>query len=140
MKKRIILISCCKKKLEGKHRARDLYISPLFKRSLQYAESIDHDKIYILSAEYGLIEMEQKIESYDLTLNKQKKSFRENWSNKVLEKLKKTTDIENNEYLFLAGKKYSEYLIPKLKHTKDVLKGLRQGERIKWLKKETENE
>ncbi|MDR2756788.1 MAG: hypothetical protein LBC20_13885 [Planctomycetaceae bacterium] len=140
MTTRIILISCCKQKLEGKHKARDLYISSLFKRSLKYAESIDHDKIFIFSAKYGLVEMEQEIKSYDLTLNNQKKSFRENWANEVFEKLKKITDIEKNEYLFLTGKKYSEYLIPKLKHTKDPMKGLSQGKRLAWLKKETENE
>lgn len=54
MTKKIGLISCVSKKLNCKTKAKDLYTSPLFKYSLAYARKLNPDKIYILSAKYGL--------------------------------------------------------------------------------------
>jgi len=70
--KRIVLISCSAQKEQGCLEARKLYVSPLFKRSLEYAEKLKKLKnvhaIYILSAKYGLIELEKIIKPYNTTL------------------------------------------------------------------------
>ena len=58
----IILISCASKKHSTKMPAKDLYNSILFKSSLEYAKSIKHDKIYILSAKHHLLDLETQIE------------------------------------------------------------------------------
>ena len=68
-KKIIILISCASKKHSTKMQAKDLYNSVLFKSSLEYANSIKHDKIYILSAKHHLLDLETQIEPYDVTLS-----------------------------------------------------------------------
>ena len=47
--KRIVLISCVSKKLPHPARAKDLYVSPLFRLNLQYARKLQPDAIYILS-------------------------------------------------------------------------------------------
>jgi len=64
------LISCVSKKLDRKAKARELYVSPLFRLNLKYALSLRPDKIFILSAKYGLIGLNDEIEPYDITLNK----------------------------------------------------------------------
>ena len=64
----IILISCVSKKLNKKARAKDLYISPLFKFNLRYAKSLKPNKIFILSAKYGLVPLEKEIDPYNQTL------------------------------------------------------------------------
>lgn len=75
---KILLISCVSKKLNYKAKAKDLYISPLFKYNYQFAKSLNPDKIFILSAKYGLIDSDDEIEPYDETLNtKSKKEIRE---------------------------------------------------------------
>lgn len=69
----IVMISCCKSKLEDgrEHPAAELYTSPLFRKSLEYARRITQDKdIYILSAKYGLLPLEARVRSYDVTLNR----------------------------------------------------------------------
>jgi len=49
MTKKIRLISCVSKNLNCKAKAKDLYTSPFFKKSLAYARKLNPDKIYILS-------------------------------------------------------------------------------------------
>lgn len=86
--KRIILISCVSKKREHKTKAKYLYQSTLFKYALKYAQKFTPDKIYILSALYGLVELDEEINPYNKTLNKMKKIEKQEWSNKVLNQLK----------------------------------------------------
>jgi len=52
--KKIVLISCVKRKLPHRVPAKDLYISQLFKLSFAYAQRLRPDAIYILSAKHGL--------------------------------------------------------------------------------------
>ncbi|MBU0923283.1 hypothetical protein KKG81_00245 [bacterium] len=140
--KKIVLISCVSKKLHHKSKAEDLYISSLFKKGLEYAKLLQPDKIFILSAKYGLVNLKQEIEPYNITLNNMVKEERVIWSKNILSKLKKLTDIENDEFVFLAGKKYIEFLLPKIKHFKIPLKDALQSEpknrrgigcQMKWL-------
>lgn len=43
----IVFLSCTKSKNKGEYKAKDLYSSPLFKKSYQYAKSLNPDNIYI---------------------------------------------------------------------------------------------
>src|SRR5690349_9582189 len=82
--KKIVLISCVSKKRSYKSRARDLYISPLFKKNLQYALNLNPDQIFVLSAKYGLVALDVEIEPYDLTLNTMSAKEVKEWSERVL--------------------------------------------------------
>lgn len=75
--KKIVLISCSSKKQNIKTTARNLYCSPLFKLSLEYAEKLNPDEIFILSAEHHLVNLDTIIEPYDTTLsvNRQQKVY-----------------------------------------------------------------
>ena len=75
--KNIYLLSCVKTKLSKPSVAVDMYISPLFKKMLSYAQSKEADEIFILSAEYGLLERSQVIDPYEKTLRTMKKKERE---------------------------------------------------------------
>jgi len=131
---KIVLIACASKKLEEKAKARDIYSSTLFKLNLKYAKSLNPERIFVISAKHGLIDLEQEIEPYDETLNKMKIEDRRLWAEKVLEQLKKNLDIEKDEIIFLAGKKYREFLIPYIKNYKVPLMGLGIGKQLKFLK------
>lgn len=136
---KIVLISCVSKKLNTRSKAQDLYISPLFKKNLQYAKSLNPDKIFILSAKYGLLRLNEEIRPYDKTLNKMCSNEIKEWANLVLNQLRKLTDLENDEFIFLAGDRYRKYLIPYLQNYKIPLKGLGIGKQLKFLK-EKQNE
>lgn len=138
--KKIILISCVKTKQDKKTEAEFLYTSDLFKSSLKYAKQQKPDNIFILSAKYGLLKLSDKIEPYEKTLNNLRKNERIDWAKSVIEKLKNLTNLEKDEFIFLVGKKYREFLIPELVNIKIPMKDLGFGKQLQWLKKNTENE
>ncbi len=110
--KRVILISCVKKKLNHKAKAKDLYVSSLFKKSLKYSQLLNPDNTFILSAKYGLLDLDEEIESYDETLNNKSPSKVKDWSNKVIIQLEKKIDLDRDEVIILAEKNYYKYLLP----------------------------
>lgn len=134
MRKRIVLISCVSQKLPHRAKAKDLYISTLFKLNLKYANKLKPDGIYILSAKYGLLNLEQEIEPYEQTLNNMHVGEVKQWANQVLEQLRKIRSGEETEFVFLAGEKYRKFLLPHMKNTTIPLEGLRIGEQLQKLK------
>lgn len=131
---KIVLIACVNKKSAHKTKTRDLYISPLFKMNLKYAESLKPDSVFILSAEYGLVGLDEEIEPYDKTLNNMPSKDIEAWGNSVISKLKKAADLNSDEFILLAGDKYRRFLIPHIKNYKIPLKGLSIGKQLQFLK------
>lgn len=135
---KIVLISCVSKKLDHKAEAGELYTSTLFKFGMKYAYSLNPDKIFILSAKYHLLDLDQMIEPYNTTLNDMSKTERKIWSHTVLEQLRKLTNLENDEFIFLAGENYRKYLLPHIKHYSIPMKGLGIGRQLSYLKRHTQ--
>ena len=131
---KIALISCVSKKRSHKANAKDLYISPLFKLNLGYAKSLNPDKIFILSAKYGLVDLEDEIEPYDKTLNQMNSQAIKDWASRVIEQLKNVADIENDVFAFLAGERYRKYIISHIIKYEVPLKGLSIGKQLHFLK------
>lgn len=134
--KRIVLISFVSKKLPYKSKAKDLYTSPWFKLSYKYAVSLNPDKIFILSAKYGLLNPEQEIEPYNETLNTKSTQEIKDWAQEVIIDLKKQTDLGKDEFIFLAGTKYRKFLILHIKNYKVPMQGLTIGRQLSFLKKQ----
>jgi len=133
MMNRIILISCVSQKQAYKCKARDLYISALFKKNLHYALKLVPDQIFILSAKYGLVGLEDEIEPYELTLNTMSAPQIKSWANGVLRQLNEKADLQHDQFIFLAGEKYRKYLMPQLANVEVPLEGLRIGEQLQRL-------
>jgi glycerophosphoryl diester phosphodiesterase len=131
---KIVLISCISKKLDHKAPARDLYISPFFKYNLKYANKLNPDKIFILSAKYGLLDLNKEIEPYNKTLNKMSLREKQEWASLVSNDLKRVSDLDKDEFIFLAGDNYRKYLIKDLKNYSIPMKGLGIGKQLKFLK------
>ena len=150
--KTIVLIACVSKKGKRKAKAKDLYESALFKYSLAYAYTFRPDKILILSALHHVLDLETEIEPYDVTLsnvpmNKRKPGLKvlnsvekKDWGKNVIQQLSEKSDLKNDRYIILAGREYIKPIIKHIKHIEQPLKGLRQGERLKFLKTKVGNE
>jgi len=136
----VVLISCVSKKLPHKARARDLYVSPLFRMNLKYAQRFSPSRVFILSAKYGLVELDEVIEPYDVTLNNMSAGERRDWAAKVLSQLQEHCDLEKDHFVILAGQKYRQYLLSQLKSYEIPLAGLPIGKQLQFLKKETSRE
>lgn len=132
--RKIVLISCGKKKLDHKAKAGDLYISPLFKMSFAFARSLKPDKIFIISANYGLLSSNQEIEPYNKTLNEMSETEVKSWAQKVRKQMQGHINFEKDEIIFLAGERYRKHLIPFFSKVSIPLKGLGIGKQLKYLK------
>lgn len=130
-----VFIGCVKKKNLGTFRARELYNSPLFKYELSYALTLTDEKnIYILSAKYGLITLDDIITNYDLTLNKLNEHSKKVWSYKVIKKAEKLGITKEEKIVFLCGNNYSKYLKKYFKNYSDPTQGLSLGNTLKYYK------
>jgi hypothetical protein len=130
---KIGLISCVKTKLDKPAKAKDLYISDLFKK--QYLYSIrNYDLTFVLSAKHGLLELDEVIKPYELTLNSFTEKEKKIWAYRVIKQLKAKTDIKNDVYYIHAGINYRKYIIQKLKNYHIPLKGLSFGEQLRFYK------
>ena len=144
--KTVVLLSCCKKKSFSRTCAKDLYIGDSFKKSLVYALRITgEENIFILSAKYGVVELNDEIEPYDETLVNKSVKERRQWSEKVLKQLQlKGLDLTKDHFIILAGNKYIDYLIAgrkkpqlelnQIEHAELPLGGLPFGKRLQKLK------
>jgi len=103
------LIGCVGLKLPHKAKAKELYLSDLFKKSLAYCLK-NYEKNFILSALYGVVDLEEEIEPYDLTLNTMPKQLIYVWSEKVFGQLNKILKDGDNVY-FHCGENYSKFLM-----------------------------
>ncbi|MDP2833951.1 MAG: hypothetical protein Q8Q28_11810 [Pseudomonadota bacterium] len=133
--KTIALISCVSKKLPYPAKACDLYISPLFRLNLAYANKLCADSIYILSAKYGLLDIDAVIEPYDATLNTMPDSQIRVWAQQVVKQIKDNEDVATTHFVLLAGNKYRKYLLPHLLSYEVPLEGLTIGKQLQRLKR-----
>jgi len=137
--KTIVLISCGSQKLKKKAKAQDLYTSPLFRKSLTYASSLNPDKIFILSAKHHLLPLTKTVRPYDQSLNDMTPAKIEEWAEKVIDDLKKESKLGKDRFIILAGASYAKYLNKHLPKAETPLKRKRIGERLKWLTVKTRN-
>ena len=138
--KKIVLIPCASKKRTVKSRAAELYVSPLFKLNLQYARKLEPDAIFILSAKYGVLALDEEIEPYDVTLNSMKANERRVWASEVIEQLRVHADLQQDHFIVLAGERYRQYLLPHLASFEIPLEGLPIGKQLQYLKKQVRGE
>ncbi|MGQ9552250.1 MAG: DUF6884 domain-containing protein [Candidatus Bathycorpusculaceae bacterium] len=136
----IVLISCVSKKLSHKTKARDLYVSPLFRMNLQYAQQFSPKRVFILSAKYGLVQLDEEIEPYDTTLNRMSAQERKSWASRVVSQLQEHCNLEKDHFVILAGQKYRQYLLPYLKSYEVPMADLPIGKQLQFLKEKTASE
>jgi len=134
----IVLISCVKQKQRGRCAAKDLYVSPWFKKAWAYAKAQHPDRIFILSAKHGLLDPEKYVCFYDEALPTTK-TPRQHWACSVLEMLKRTgVDLQGDRIIILAAKKYREFLECHLTNSEVPMRHKKIGEQLAWLKQQTE--
>jgi cytoplasmic iron level regulating protein YaaA (DUF328/UPF0246 family) len=135
---KVVFISCVSKKLPHKAKAQDLYISPLFKLNLAYARKLRAQKIFILSAKYGLLKLSDKIAPYDSTLNTMPDKERRVWGAKVMRQLKGKANLDKDTFVFLAGGRYRKYLMPHMARVVVPMMHLGIGKQLAFLKHATQ--
>ena len=126
--RRLALIGCSKSKLSTPARARDLYTGSLFTKSLRYAE-LTCDATAILSAKYGLVQLDDVIHPYNAKITDMPIGHRRAWAWLVKAALEHAFPFPHWTYVYLAGSLYIEGL-PK---GDTPMQNLRNGKRLRWL-------
>jgi len=128
-------VSCARRKLTHRARARDLYVSPLFKKSSAVARQ-HFDAWYILSAKHGLVDPDEILEPYDVTLSSMSLRERQEWGTKAFLQFRRVSE-DSDRVTFLAGEMYRQPLIPYLEKcgnsTYAPMAGLSIGKQLRWL-------
>lgn len=131
---RLFLVSCVKTKRTTRTPARDLYISTWFRKARACVEKTGC-RWRILSAKYGLVHPEERIDPYEKTLNRMRAEDRRAWAASVLEGLVPCLDGVKTVVLF-AGENYRKLLVPKLRErgvsVEIPMLGLSWGEQLAW--------
>ena len=133
----IVFLSCVKSKRDTACAARDMYTSDLFKKSLAYALQLNPRKVYILSAKYGLLELNEHIEPYNLTLNEMSEEKRKAWAYKVCKQCEQKGISYSEEVIFLCGNNYRKYLMRKFKNANAPLGNMGIGKQLAFYKSNT---
>ena len=131
----IYLLSCVGQKRSAPAHARDLYTSPWFCKARTYADRTGRPW-FVLSAKYGLVDPDEIIAPYDLTLNTMLVADRRRWASRVLTQLEPHLNGIGS-VMILAGRRYREFLEPSLQSrglfVSVPMEGLRIGEQLGWL-------
>lgn len=138
--KTIILISCCKTKLNHKVPSEELYQSTTFKKQLAYAKSLKPDAIFVISAKHHLVPLTMELEPYDVCLNDKSLEEKKSWAKIVLNQLSEKYSLRDDEFIILAGKDYYSELIIGISNYKLPLEGLPMGTRLQWLDEHTNSD
>ena len=133
----IVFLSCTASKNDKTCKAQEMYISAYFKKSFEYAKSLNPRKIYILSAKHGLLELNDIISPYNLTLNKMTSKERKLWADKVIKQCEAKNIDFSEKAVFLCGKNYREYVMPKFENASAPLFNLGIGKQLQWYDKNT---
>lgn len=135
--RKVVLLSCVKLKQEVRAKSQDLYVSDLFRKSLSYARLLNPDAIYVLSAKYHLLGLDQEVEPYDETLKKMGIASVKTWADVVLKQLAALADLNRDRFTILASERYRRFILPHLPNHEVPMKGLGIGKQLRYLKERT---
>jgi hypothetical protein len=149
-----ILISCAATKIDlgpdvpddTTLPAKDLYNSPLFHKSRQFAENTcckiqaagQKAQWFIISAKHGLLHPDTLIQPYNEYLVSKRKPQRQAWAQLVLHYLTLDHNVKRyDNVIILAGQSYREFLQPLLAALNITvavpLQGKSIGQQLRWL-------
>jgi len=132
----LLLVTCVKEKLDTPAAAKDLYVSPLFRKERAYAERRGVPW-FILSAEHGLVAPDEWLAPYDRYLPDTPAAYRAVWGRWVVERLEllaghladRVVEVHASAAYVAA---LAEHLDRKGATLTTPIDGLTLGERLAW--------
>lgn len=136
MAARIAFVACSKMKADAAMPAAALYVSPLFRKSLLAAIN-EADRVYILSAKHGVLDLNTPVDPYDVTLKDMPAQARQKWGQLVGEQLNSLLRPGDTAVMY-CGEEYLRPIRQSLEHLKarveEPLGALSLGQRLQNLR------
>lgn len=131
-----LILGCVSAKRAGPCAAKDLYVSPLFLRRRAYAERSGHPWV-IFSAQHGIVDPDQTLEWYDLSLKNASPDYRRQIGRGAASALEaRFGPLDGKTFEIHAGAAYHEALAGPLAargaRLVNPVAGLRIGEQLHW--------
>lgn len=126
-------VACGSDKASSRCKARDMYTGEVFKKSLEYAESLKPDKLYILSGKHELLDPNKEIDPYNLYIGDKSSEWRKEWAERVIDQMKAAHIDFNTKTYFMAGEDYIQFLRDQFPNRVEVFKGKQFGEIMHYL-------
>jgi hypothetical protein len=144
---KVAFIGCSKRKMAYETRVEEMYWpSQLFRGAVKVVKSHHppYDAWFVLSAKYGLLQPDDVIDPYDLTLKKMGVNARRAWAKMVLRQIDNLRQDSSvfpspiTQATFYCGAAYREFLIPQLErgkvHCEVPIRGMTMGQQLKFYK------
>ncbi len=132
----LALVACVARKVGQSSPAKDLYDSDWFHKARRFVEARAWPW-RILSAKHGLLDPNEVIAPYEVSLLHMAKAARRVWAESVLVALDELV-VRHRAVVVLAGTRYREHLGPALEtrgvHVEVPLAGMGIGKQLAWLK------
>lgn len=124
--KTLVITSCCKKKNEVnlKLKASERYIGQMFRATKNFADNNQYD-LLIISAKYGLLKPEDKIDNYNMKIQNKKEAL--GLRSKVVPKLQKIIENENYSRIIIILGKIYRFIIENLFDERFIILESRNG-------------
>jgi hypothetical protein len=138
--RRVGLVGCVKKKRDVPMRASELYVSSLFTGRRKYVARTC-DRWFVLSAKHGVLEPEEIVAPYDVSLTTMSAAARRGWSAQVLDDLQRRLGgLGSHTFEIHAGAAYRDFgLLDGLLRTGARVEvpaaGLSQGQQLAFYKR-----
>lgn len=138
----VYLVSCVKEKRATRGRAKELYISPWFRKAREYVERTGQPW-FLLSARHGLLPPDAMVRPYDQSLEAMPRAARRRWADRVVRQLAAHVGV-GDTLVVLAGQLYREFIEPDLRDrnvsVEVPLAGMRIGEQLAWFDRQRPGE
>jgi hypothetical protein len=131
----IVIAPCGAKKKDRPCQAKEMYTGSYHKVCLEYARSLVPDnRIYILSALYGLVNLDQWIKPYNTKMNERRAI-----TTQELQRQAEAKRITDYPVIALGGKLYTDKIKAVWPNAQTPLRGKGgMGKQMQWMKKEIE--
>ena len=130
-----LLLGCVSRKLTTRAPAKELYCSSLWRRRRAYAESSGRPWL-ILSALHGLVDPDELLDPYDVSLRQLSAAERRAWGERVVEALTKRLTVLDATFEVHAGSHYLTAIEAPLERCgariEAPLAHLRLGQQLAW--------
>ena len=128
-----VFITCTSEKASHRCKAKDMYTSALFQKCWEYAQTLNPDKIYILSAKHHLLNPNKEIDPYNAYLGDFSEEKKKEWAEEVYKEMKAAHIDFNAKTYFFAGEDYIKYLRDYFPNRKEIFKGKQIGDILHWI-------
>ncbi|MEL6132088.1 MAG: DUF6884 domain-containing protein [Bacteroidota bacterium] len=131
----IVLLCSANRKVPHPAPALELYRSEFFRLGRSFAQSFSPKKIYILSAEHGLVAGEQELVPYTMTMSAlAKEGDVKVWAKLIVDQLREEIDLHQYEVIVLGLRKFAQPIADALPHAQAPLVGMNMPQAMNYLR------